>query len=202
MAPHSFGRSFTHSSLTPAAGDEEIDLPDPLDGPEEQPAGDSADLLSQLAGDAVNRMMGDGPPDPAPAAESRLNPVQELTSQLDTFFEELRERQAEAAAVVDAIPEAQTIVIDPAERAALRAMDDINETNEMDEVEGTPPPPPRRDLLETHKPVRAIARPLHWCGGLIESLSPGARGVINVTAILSFLAACAALAYVLMLRHG
>jgi len=184
MAP----RSFT-------ADADDIDLPDPLDSDQGQPAGDNEDLLSQLAGDAVNRMMDGGPPDPAPADPAdaaRLNPVQELTSQLDTFFEELRQRQAEAAAVVDAIPEANPIIIDSEERAALEA---------ADESDGVAPPP-RRDLLDTHKPVPAITRPLHWCGGLIESLAPAARGVINVTAILSFLAACAALAYVLMLRRG
>jgi hypothetical protein len=46
------------------------------------------------------------------------------------------------------------------------------------------------------------ARPLHWCGGMIESLSPGARILVNLTAILSFLAACAVLVYVLILRQA
>src|SRR5439155_2826502 len=94
----------------------DIDLPDPLESSEDHRVGNSEDLLSQLAGDAVNRMMAENAVDPPPP---RLNPVQELTSQLDTFFEELRQRQAETAAAVDAIPDANPIEINDAERAAL-----------------------------------------------------------------------------------
>jgi hypothetical protein len=192
MAPGSFPRQFT----TPAA-DDEIDLPDPLDAAADAPAGDGEDLLSQLAGDAVNRMMDGGPAASSP--DPRLNPVQELTSQLDTFFEELRQRQAEAAAVVDSIPEAQPIVINDDERAALNGINATDDADADGEVDAVPPPP--RGLLDSQKPVPVLTRPLHWCGGLIESLSPGSRALINVTAILSFLAACAALAYVLLLRR-
>ena len=121
--------------------------------------------------------------------------MQELTSQLDTFFEELRQRQAETVAVVDAIPEAQPIEINQAERAALDAGDESDQ----------PEPSPPRELFpsyESKKQTPLLFRPLEHGGRLVESLSPTARVVISLTSLLSFLAACAALAYVLILRHG
>jgi len=170
----------------------DIDMPDPLESSEDHRVGNSEDLLSQLAGDAVNRMMAENAVDPPP---SRLNPVQELTSQLDTFFEELRQRQAETAAAVDAIPDANPIEINDAERAALDA---------GGEWEASEPPPPRElfPSYESKRPTPWLLRPLAGGGRLVETLSPAARAVISVTSILSFLAACAALGYVLILRHG
>jgi hypothetical protein len=69
--------------------------------------------------------------------------VQELTSQLDTFFEELRQRQAEAAAVVDAIPEASPLEIDEQERTAL-------DFPAEEPAENSEPPAPR-DLIASTK---------------------------------------------------
>jgi hypothetical protein len=168
-----------------------VDLPDPLDSSEDQPVGNSEDLLSQLAGDAVDRMMAGEPAQPA-EPQPQLNPVQELTSQLDTFFEELRERQAEAAAAIDAIPEANPIEINDQERAALDASDEP--------AEETRP----KDLItsyESKKPTPLLLRPLDRWGARVESLSPVARFVISMTALLSFIAACAALAYVLIMSR-
>jgi len=165
-----------------------VDLPDPLENAEDQPLGDGEDLLSQLAGDAVNRMMAD------PVAEAPgivLNPVQELTSQLDTFFEELRQRQDQAVAVVDAIPEAEPIRIDEQERAALDAPADSQDTAS---------PHALFDPVEPHGPANWTGRLADRVSAPIESLSPASRALISATAIVSFLAACAALTYVLIVR--
>ena len=176
-----------------------VDLPDPLESAENAPAGDGEDLLSQLAGDAVNRMMGDENAGAGAFATPKplLNPVQELTSQLDTFFEELRQRQAEAAAVVDSIPEANPIAINDQERAALDAP-------ELDDS-AAPEPAPPRDLIaqyESKKPTPLLLRPFDRGGAVVERLSPFARFLVSATALLSFLAAAAALVYVLILRQG
>jgi hypothetical protein len=182
-----------------------VDLPDPLDSSDDSPIGNSEDLLSQLAGDAVVRMLSsdsfepiadEEPPELAPL----MNPVQELTSQLDTFFEELRQRQAEAAAVVDAIPEANPLSINEEERAALDApttgLDDESTTTASE-------PSTPKDLIaqyETKKPTPLLLRPFDRGGAVIESLSPLMRGMVNVIVVAGFLAACAALTYVLILR--
>src|SRR5207248_128746 len=130
----------------------------------------------QLADDAVDRMMNDEPPAEEPPAVV-VNPVQALTSQLDTFFEELRQRQAEAAAVIDAIPEAEPISINDAERAALDAP--------SAEDDATALPSPRRllDPIDEEGAATWRHRVADRVGAPIESLSPWARGLISVTAV-------------------
>ena len=191
-----------------------VDLPDPLDS-SEAPQGDGEDLMSELAGDAVNRMMSDDSLEPirddeladAPPGIAVLNPVQELTSQLDTFFEELRVRQEEVAAAIDAIPEANPIGIDDLERAALDAPttttgDDTEAASSLPPIEPKATTP--RDLIaqyESKKTTPWLLRPFDRGGAVVERLSPVARFFLSATAVLSFLSACAALVYVLMLRR-
>ena len=188
----------------PASRNARVDLPDPLDPSDDVPVGvgNGDALISRLAGDAVDRMLSSDSLEPiAPEmqseATSRLNPVQELTSQLDTFFEELRQRQEEAAAVVDAIPEANPLEVDEQERTAL-------DFPVEESVENSEPPAPR-DLIaqyEAKKPTPWLLRPIDRGGAVVEGMSPLVRGLVNVSVVVSFLAACAALVYVLILRAG
>ena len=187
-----------------------VELPDPLDPSDDVAVGngDADALISRLAGDAVERMLSSDSLEPiAPEMRSeatpasRLNPVQELTSQLDTFFDELRQRQEEAAAVVDAIPEANPLEINEQERVALDSLDENGEQP----VESTEPPapPPPRDLIaqyESKKSTPWLLRPLDRGGAVVEGMSPLVRGLVNISVVVSFLAACAALVYVLILR--
>lgn len=186
-----------------------VDLPDPLDSSQDTSLGNGEDLLSQLAGDAVARMLSSDSLEPIDAEPGEistapppppLNPVQELTSQLDTFFEELRQRQVEAVAVVDAIPEANPLEINDQERAALDAPQATDQ--------GPPPlpstePATPKDLIaqyESKKPTPWLMRPLDRGAAVVESMSPLMRGIVNMAVVASFLAALAALAYVLILR--
>jgi hypothetical protein len=183
----------------------DIDFPDPLDSSDEAEVGDGEDLLSQLAGDEVDRMMSSDSLEPISSDEAagraaRLNPVQELTSQLDTFFEELRHRQEEAAAVVDQIPEANPIEINEQERAALDAGGDEELAGDIAAPEQPETP---KDLIahyESKKSTPLLLRPFDRGGAWIEGLSPLIRATVNLLVVVTFLAACAALAYVLMLR--
>src|SRR5437762_2624937 len=93
-------------------GPHAVDLPDPFDSYGDTLPGDRNDtdeLISRLAGDDVERLMGGKP---------RVGPVQELTSQLDDFFEELRQRQTESMQAL-ARQEQGGMIINEAERQAL-----------------------------------------------------------------------------------
>jgi len=48
----------------------------------------------------------------------------------------------------------------------------------------------------------AILKPLNWMSDPIAHMSARARVAVSMLAVMSFLGACAALGYVLMLRHG
>ena len=179
-------------------GPHAVDLPDPFDAFGDTPGdtlpadrNDTEELISRLAGDDVERLMGGRP-------VARAGPVQELTSQLDNFFEELRQRQTES---IQALARQEQggqggPIVNEAERQAL--VGDF----EMDEPSGVQTLSPHRMFLDPDPAPAWYARPLHWCGGMIESLSPGARILVNLTAILSFLGACAVLVYVLILRQA
>jgi hypothetical protein len=172
-------------------GPHAVDLPDPFedygDAPGDALLGDGNDeLISRLAGDDVERLMG---------GHARVGPVQELTSQLDNFFEELRQRQTQTIQAL-ARQEQGGLVIDEAERQAL--VGDLG--GDLDRIDS--PLAMHQAFVDPDPRPAWYARPLDWCGGMIESLSPGARIVVNITAVLSFLAACAVLAYVLILRQA
>jgi hypothetical protein len=47
-----------------------------------------------------------------------------------------------------------------------------------------------------------LLKPLNWLSDPIASLSRGARALVSVAAVLSFVASCAALGYVLVITHG
>ena len=99
-----------------------VDLPDPWDSPGDTIPGnrsDNEDLISRLAGDDVERLMGGRP-------VSRAGPVQELTSQLDDFFEQLRQKQTETIQAL-ARQDQGALVIDEDERRALVGDLDMDE---------------------------------------------------------------------------
>jgi hypothetical protein len=73
-------------------GQAAVDLPDPLDKLDDETAAGADDLLRQLAGDEIDRMLGDAPADaPAltPDAPAPLAGLDAVQSQLDTLFHEL-----------------------------------------------------------------------------------------------------------------
>ena len=201
-----------HSNAVDLSGD----LPDPWDTstgdtlPGDRST-DSDELISRLAGDDVERLMGGGKPLPQRVVSS---PVQELASQLDNFFTELRQKQTETMAALARQEEHQQqqggLIIDEAERRALVGDLQIDEAGSeiqhFDDHESAAAM--SAEMSAAHRlfidpdPAPAwYARPLDWCGGAIESLSPALRVLISLTAICTFLAACAALVYVLILRQ-
>src|SRR5437764_3078093 len=77
------------------------DLPDPMDDPN-QTHGDPDELISQLAGDEIDRLLGPDTPgwQPAEVAPSppavlarSAAPVEQLAAQLDRVFDEIRQQR-------------------------------------------------------------------------------------------------------------
>ena len=178
-----------------AVGD---DLPDPWEGPGDTLPGDrndSDELISRLAGDDVERLMGGRP-------VGRAGPVEELTSQLDDFFEQLRQKQSETMqALARTEQQSGGLIINEAERQALVCDLGMDALDESDPVPMAGLSPHRMFLDPDPAPVWYL-KPLDLCGGMIESLSPAVRILVNIAAVVSFLAAGAALVYVIILRQG
>ena len=172
-------------------GPHAVDLPDPWDTPGDTiPGNESDDLISRLAGDDVERLMGGRP------ARVGAGPVQELTSQLDNFFEELRQRQTETIQAL-ARQEQGGLIINDAERQALVGDLDMDEASDIETTLAA-----HAGFVDPDPHPAWYARPIEWCGAMMESLSTPARITVNIVAVLSFLAACAALIYVIILRQA
>ena len=74
-----------------------------------------------------------------------------------------------------------------------------------DDTDPTGGPRPAQAVLHAvipEEPEPLYLKPLNWLSDPIASLSGGARALVSVTAVLSFVGACAAMAYVLILTHG
>lgn len=157
------------SSSHPLPGPDDAVLPAPIERIPPAEVGD--DLMSQLAGDAIERMM----------SNRGSGPVEQLTAQIGAFFEQLQERQTIAA------------VISSEERRELeREILDIPEARPIED------PAALFGLVERRP--SALLRPLDWCGSVVESLSPRMRFMLSATSAMSFVAGCAAVVYVLMIR--
>lgn len=232
------------------------DLPDPLGDSRDVPMASADDLLSEMVGDDVERLMS-GEYDPiAPARR----PVDQLQQQLGDFLDELRHRERQSAALPPAPPPqpasaapravphvplsrraavaakpAAPATLKPATPASAPAALPPQYAYHEDDDEDVAPPlddlvgPSHEELVGMHSgefesasaaargpaesrallaPVNAAAdepaylRPLDWISAPIAAMSGGARVAVSLFAIASFLGGCAAIGYVLMLRHG
>ena len=214
------------------------DLPDPLEPPRGDPLGGTEeDLLSQLVGDDIDRMLS---ADDLPI--TGRGAVDELKSQLGTFFQELHKREQMKPAAPrptaakrppsaassssrrapelarpqpepsPAVPLEEQLEISRDEMQALRPddvfgddLDDTATDQPAHDVEPSDGPRPAHAVLAAvmpEEPEPLYLKPLNWLSDPIASLSGGARAAVSVTAVMSFLGACAAMAYVLVLTHG
>lgn len=170
--PHESPRNLPHKLPHKlSSSDDEILLeplnrlpPDVADVPNDE-------LMSQLAGDAIERMM----------SNRASGPVEQLTAQIGAFFEELQERHTVAA------------VVSMEERRELE--------EELANIpEATPIENPAALLAPVEAKPSVLMRPFDYCGGIVEAMSPRVRLLVSATSVLSFVAGCAALTYVLLLR--
>lgn len=183
-------------------GQATADLPDPLEERPE-PGGNNDELLSQLAGEEIDRLLaddagaaksaaagGESPSSPSPPAE----PTQDASQGLGTFLNEVDEGKRpvqatrDAAAVEDAVSQeqaTQTPEQDAAERSAL----EVGRLNAAIEA----------DLGE--KPAPLLLRPLVWISAPLDMLPDGVRAGIGKVALVTFFNAVAILLYLLIFRR-
>jgi hypothetical protein len=185
-------------------GQAALDLPDPLQSPPQAPQTSTDELLAQLAGDEIDRLLAEadggaprpaaapfhvapptapeqGPTEPtaeAPAAAPAPSVVeQEVTAELDALFTAAVEKDKAAAAAEAATAEQASA----AERAGLA-------------VPGAPATPADDEALPWY------LRPLEWLSAPLMIFPPGVRDLIGKAAIVTLLNATAILIYVLIVR--
>jgi hypothetical protein len=177
-----------------------IDLPDPLEQP---PAGASADdLLSQLAGDEIDRLLGEAEDPPESAAE--------VASAADTTGAVVE--AVDPPAVKPALPPVPSGELDQAIAAHADAV--LGPSATPAEPVARPEPlatEPERDALlalaadavEDDEPASLplLLRPLEWLSSPLENLSPAARDLLGKAAIVTLVNSAAVIAYVLWFRR-
>ena len=187
-------------------GQAALDLPDPLQSPPQAPQTSTDDLLAQLAGDEIDRLLSEADggearpaaapfhvapptgPDPEPQADAEAAPAefvpqpepsvveQEVTAELDALFTAAVEKDKAA----DAAAAAET---SSAERAGLAVS-----------VSQIPPPD------DANAPLPWYLRPLEWLSAPLMIFPPGVRDLVGKAAIVTLLNATAILIYVLIVR--
>ena len=192
-----------------------VDLPDPTQTP---PAGANADdLLSQLAGDEIDRLLGEAEVDKAAADEAAaaealvtdvaapVDPVAETPAPATDMAALLDEAKAETPA--EPTPEAAEPVATPAPASEL----DQTIAAHADTVLGPSPTaaePEREELLsddladaaEEQPSLPLLLRPLEWFSSPLDSLSPAARDFLGKAAIVTLVNSAAVIAYVIWFR--
>ena len=181
-----------------------LDFPDPLHDPPELDLGNADDLISQLAGEEVDRLM-NSDDELRPVTDEELEvrtiarskptqpTVEELTAQLDQVFDDIARRE----------PTPPPVRIDLSAPAPITLPEPVLAMRRFDEPEARNDIEPRRSLLDPieEKPA-AIIRGLMWLNAPVQQLSRGPRIAVSVVSLLSFAGSLAALIYVLMLRRG
>ena len=185
-----------------------VDLPDPLNPPAAS-AANTDDLLAELAGQEIDRMLADSesgrsadpiepqtpPPttDSAPVPQGNLLPAESSAPavaanapQLDEFLGNLAANEPEGD-------------VSLAEFAAgkLRA-------KSIDELDAAERDALKNDLIDETKvgrPVPIYLRTLQWMNSPLDSCPDHVRELIGKIAILTMINAIAVLAYVLFFRH-
>jgi hypothetical protein len=175
-------------------GQATVDLPDPL---QQTPAGgakNADDLLAQLAGDEIDRLLAEGEaPAGAPPVAPESTTLDEVAANGPVKVAETTEAPENPSAVdLDAVlaTAAATPIPTPAEQAALAAP--IPETEQP--ADHSPP----IELGDTRLPL--ILRPLEWLSAPLDPWPDQMRDALGKIGLLTLVNALAVLAYVFLFR--
>jgi hypothetical protein len=193
-----------------------VDLPDPTEQP---PAGGNADdLLSQLAGDEIDRLLGEAEvekaaqPPAADAAAPALDPTATVgETPADAAVEpavDIAKQVEEAKAEIEAVAPAETPT--PVAPAASSDLDHAIAAH-ADRVLGpstaVEAPTEHQELLagdeetvDEAAPTPLLLRPLEWLSSPLDTLSPGTRDFLGKAAIVTLVNSAAVIAYVIWFR--
>jgi hypothetical protein len=151
-------------------GQASVDLPDPLEKP--KTTGSTDELLAQLAGDEIDRLLANGDagmsPSTVPAA-----PMELPAADVSPALEEPSQKREE-------------IPTSDAEQSAL-AVDEVAQQS--------------ADLLAPDTDVPVVLKPLVWLSSPLEAFPEQVRETIGKIAVLTLVNAIAVLAYVIIYRR-
>ena len=174
---------------------------DPFDNAPQLPLGNADEIISQLAGEDIDRLIGPDEqwqPDDSPRAASSntshaSESVEHLTAQLDEVFEQIRRQDLSPPAPIIDSSEPEPITL-PEPVLAMRRTDEA----EANEIES------RRSLLGPLEspPMPMVLRPVAWLNAPVAQLPGGAKLAVSVVSLVSLIGSVAALVYVLMLRQS
>jgi hypothetical protein len=186
-----------------ATVDSAVDLPDPLesrgDNPDSAQAQSADDLLSQLAGDEIDRLLaesGDEPAAQAPHPESQnlespnpASPVEAKTPPVEVA--------PPPAPVAKKSPLEEEMDLDAAIDAAARERMAIRDNGHEEPVDHSP----QINLGDPARRLPFFLRPLEWLSAPLDPWPDQLRDLIGKVGLLTLINALAVLAYVLIFRR-
>lgn len=197
-------------------GQATLDLPDPLQSPPQGARTSTDELLAQLAGEEIDRLLAeaDGGAPRAAAAPFHVGPPtgpdKEVVAQVAPEAPpadapvpaEPSVVEQEVTAELDALFSA-AVEKDNARAAAAEAEAETStaERAGLSSVADVAMPVPAT-VVEDDAPLPLYLRPLEWLSAPLSIFPPGVRDLIGKAAIVTLLNAVAILAYVLIVRRG
>jgi hypothetical protein len=151
-------------------GQASVDLPDPLEKP--KTTGSTDELLAQLAGDEIDRLLANGDAGMSPATVPAA-PMELPAADVSPALEEPSQKREE-------------IPTSDAEQSAL-AVDEVAQQS--------------ADLLAPDTDVPVVLKPLVWLSSPLEAFPEQVRETIGKIAVLTLVNAIAVLAYVIIYRR-
>jgi hypothetical protein len=187
-------------------GQATLDLPDPLEKPSPAPTTSADDLLAQLAGDEIDRLLADADngksptavPPPPPVAES-LEPAPTPPPVADTAVTQTV--AATPAAATPATEAAATAVATQAEAPAPEQDEVETSSSERTELAAGELARQSTELPEVDATLPFFLKPLVWLSSPLDSAPEEWRELIGKVAILTMVNAIAVLAYVIVFRR-
>jgi hypothetical protein len=184
-----------------------VDPPDPRENSKPAPTNSADDLLSQLAGNEIDRLLAESEGQtPATPAAATLSPAAPPPSTESVGFD-----SAQSAAEIDALlsaaeqPAAQPQTQKPP--AAVSPADVLNEIVKKDAASATVAPTAAKVdsspllMLNVPPPLPLILKPLEWINAPLDAFPDRVREAIGKIAILTMMNAVAVLTYVLIFRR-
>ena len=180
-----------------------IKFPDPLDIAPQLSLDNADELISQLAGDDIDRLIGPDehwqpqatPREPALplTAAPEVASVEDLAAELDQVFEQIRTQQLPPPPPQIDTSEPEPITL-PEPVLAMRKYDEVDPHEKAS----------RRSLLDPleEAPLPMILRPMAWINAPVAQLTGKSRLAVSLVSVISFVGSVAAFVYVMMLRRG
>jgi hypothetical protein len=168
-------------------------VPDPIEH-DAAPAGSADDLLSQLAGEEIDRLLAESEAEREAAAPPEPEAPGAPPPAVDTPEVDLGSLQREAAA--------ESIANASAPRPAAAA----SQTPPPQMTPAAPPRPEPASKVPANRPdpdasMPVYLKPLIWLNAPLASLPVGAREALGKAAIVTLVNALAVLLYVMLFRH-